>query len=697
MAKRMKPPAPEATMPKARLSAVIKTARDIMRKDAGLNGDLDRIPQLSWILFLKCFDDLEKRREVTEKRYRPAIEGPHRWRDWAADPNRGATGPDLLKLVNDDLLPYLRELSGGDGNEQRDVLAAVFKETHNRMLSGYLLRDVVNLVHQLDFNAQDDIHVLAHLYESMLREMRDAAGDSGEFYTPRPVIRFIVQQVDPRLGESVLDPAAGTGGFLVETFEHLKPKVKTVEQRRRLQSGTLFGIEKKPMPYLLGMMNLLLHGVENPGLRRENALQHPVKSIPEAARHDAIVTNPPFGGEEEVAIQSNFPEGTRTSETALLFMQFIMKSLKERGRCGMIVPNGTLFGDGVCARIKQELLTNFNLHTIVRLPNGVFEPYTPIPTNLLFFDRPGPTRETWFYEVPPPEGRKKYSKTLPMRFEEFAPCHAWWGGRERKGREESERAWRVAASEVVKTDAEGRATVNLDLKNPRQKEDLAHRPPEEIVRELLAKQPAWMAILSEVERPEKGTGRWPERVLGDLLHEVVEDFTVDPIGTYRSAGILSYGRGLFEKRSFSGSETRYPRLKRLRAGQFVYSRLFAWEGAFAIVPPEFDGACVSHEFPTFWVDSLAEPQWVLLCVTRRPFWESLVGNALGQRRRRVHPQEILQRHIPLPPLPQQARIVSVMQRLDLARRLHEQSLNLLDGLRVSVLTREFCPGNEPEG
>ena len=412
---------------KAQLSSAIRRARDIMRKDAGLNGDLDRIPQLSWIMFLKCFDDMEQRREVTEKKYRPAIESPYRWRDWAADPNRGLTGDAFLKFANDDLFPYLRGLVGTGAGDARDVLAAVFKETFNRMLSGYLLRDVVNLLNPVNFNSSDDIHTLGHLYESMLREMRDAAGDSGEFYTPRPVIRFIVQQVDPRLGESVLDPAVGTGGFLVESYEHLKEQVKSVEDRRQLQEESMYGIEKKPMPYLLGMMNLLLHGLDRPNLVRDNALSHPLTQITDSARYNAIMTNPPFGGEEEKGIQANFPEATRTSETALLFLQFIMRILKRGGRCGMVVPNGVLFGDGICARIKKDLLENFNLHTIVRLPNGVFAPYTSIPTNLIFFDRTGPTKEIWYYEHPLPEGRKQYTKTYALQFEEFAPSKL--GGR----------------------------------------------------------------------------------------------------------------------------------------------------------------------------------------------------------------------------------------------------------------------------
>ena len=246
-------------------------------------------------------------------------------------------------------------------------------------------------------------------------------------------------------------------------------------------------------------MNLLLHGIDKPDLRRDNALRHPLTEITEKARVDVIVTNPPFGGEEEKGIQENFPESTRTSETALLFLQFIMRSLKAGGRCGMVVPNGTLFGDGVCARIKKDLLEGFDLHTIVRLPNGVFAPYTPIPTNLLFFDRTGPTREIWFYEQPPPEGRKNYSKTQPMQFEELAACQAWWGGRDRAGRKENDRAWRVRAEDVVKADAEGRPVVNLDLKNPRQKEDLAHQPPEKLVEDILQKELKIVELLKEIQ------------------------------------------------------------------------------------------------------------------------------------------------------------------------------------------------------
>ena len=433
-----------------RLSSIVKSCRDIMRKDKGLNGDLDRLPMLTWIMFLKFLDDMEQIREqeakMSGKRFRPALDSPYRWRDWAAKPE-GITGDELISFVNNEeavrpdgtkgpgLFAYLRGLQGANGGDRRDVIATVFKGTINRMINGYLLRDVINKVNDIHFTSSDEIHTLGHLYESMLKEMRDAAGDSGEFYTPRPVVRFMVEVIDPQLGEVILDPACGTGGFLVESFKHLEKQCKTVEDRQIIQTQSIFGGEAKPLPYLLAQMNLVLHGLESPKIDPLNSLRFPLREIGDRDRVDIIMTNPPFGGEEERGILGNFPEDKQTSETALLFLQLIMRKLKRQpkpGRAAVVVPNGTLFGDGICARIKEELLKDFNLHTIVRLPNGVFAPYTSIPTNLMFFDRSHPTKEVWYYEQPLPEGRKNYTKTQPIQFEEFAGCLNWWNDRRRK-------------------------------------------------------------------------------------------------------------------------------------------------------------------------------------------------------------------------------------------------------------------------
>lgn len=455
--------APRKTKPalttRENLSALIGTARKILRKDKGLNGDVDRLPLLTWVMFLKFLDDLETRHEeeadLDGKPYQPIIEAPYRWRDWAARED-GITGDELLDFIGQDsavradgskgkgLFAYLRGLGGvGEKGSQREVVANVFKGIQNRMVSGYLLRDILNKINGIHFSASEEMHTLSHLYESMLREMRDAAGDAGEFYTPRPVVRFMVQVMDPGLGETVLDPACGTGGFLVEAYDHIAPKVKTTDQRRVLQRETLFGQEAKPLPYMLAQMNLLLHGLEAPQISYGNTLIQPINEIGHSERVDVILTNPPFGGEEEAAIKNRFPPNMQTSETALLFVQYIMRKLRvagapvpggkaalRGGRAAVVVPNGTLFGDGVSAVIKEELLKEFRLHTILRLPQGVFAPYTDIPANLLFFERGGPTDTIWFYELPLPEGRKKYSKTAPLQFDEFAAALAWWSDRQ---------------------------------------------------------------------------------------------------------------------------------------------------------------------------------------------------------------------------------------------------------------------------
>lgn len=492
----MTPPRSRTTMettPQARLAAVIKSARDIMRKDAGLNGDLDRIPQFAWLLFLKAFDDLEERRAVTNRRYEPVLEKQFRWHEWAGDPVTRPTGEQLLRFVNDGLLPYLAGLQGsGKPDDARDTLAAVFGETHNRMVSGHLLYDLVDQVNKVHFTSSDDVHTMAHLYESMLREMRDAAGDSGEFYTPRPVVRFMVDMVDPRVGETVLDPAVGTGGFLVEAHEHMKQQATTAAQYRKVQES-LVGVEKKPMPYLLCQMNLLLHDVDRPTVTRANALAH---SLADQRRQgvDVVLTNPPFGGEEESHIPANFPAGMRTAETSWLFLQLVMAKISKSstGRAAVVVPNSVLFNEGVGAKIKAQLLKDFNLHTVVRLPNGVFSPYTLIPSNLLFFER-GTTKDVWFYEHPLPEGRKNYTKTKPLRFEEFAECAAWWGGRDREGRVENTRAWQVPLDQIVDDG------YNLDLRNPHRADDLAHRPPAELVAELIETERGILELLQSLQ------------------------------------------------------------------------------------------------------------------------------------------------------------------------------------------------------
>jgi len=501
-----------------RLGTVVKSCRKIMRKDKGLSGDLDRLPLLTWVMFLKFLDDMEKieesHAEMCGTNYRPIIESPYRWRDWATQEN-GITGPELIAFIKQKegirpdgtrgpgLFAYLSDLHNSPTSRKR-VIATVFSHLTNRIQSGYLQRDIINQVNSIHFESQDELFTLGHLYESMLREMRDAAGDSGEFYTPRPVVRFMVEAVNPHLGETVLDPACGTGGFLVETFNHLSKQVKTVEDRKIIQEHSIFGGEAKPLPYLLCQMNLLLHGFEAPQIDPENSLRIPLNEIEDRNRVDVILTNPPFGGKEERDILNNFPEDKQTTETALLFLQFIMRKLKRGpnyGRAAVVVPNRTLFGYGICARIKEELLTSFNLHTVVRLPQGVFEPYTSIPTNLLFFDRSGPTTTIWYYELPLPEGRKKYTKTSPLQFEELNDLLKWFKSSERQ---ENDHAWKIQAKDVLAIGC------NLDIKNPREPEVLEHLPPEQLAESITERNRRILAIMGEIKAilstPASGLG-----------------------------------------------------------------------------------------------------------------------------------------------------------------------------------------------
>jgi type I restriction enzyme M protein len=463
-----------------------------MRKDAGLNGDLDRLPLLSWLLFLRAFDAEEQERRIIEgEDFQAALSPSYQWRTWADDER--LTGDELIKFVNEKLLPYLAGLKSDTPGDPRNVLGQVFSGVRNKMASGYLFRDLVNQVRKVDFTSSDDIHTMAYLYESLLKEVRDAAGDSGEFYTPRPVIRFMVEQSFPKLGESILDPACGTGGFLVEALTELTEDKSIGIANQELLWSNLRGIEKKSDPYLMCMMNLLLHGVPDPQIVHANALVRMLAEVGPASKVDLILTNPPFGGEEENSVAARFPKGYQARETAILFVKAVIDKLKPNGRCAIVMPNGFLFDDQ-SRKVREDLLTKCNLHTVVRLAEGVFEPYTRIPVNLLFFERSGPTKEVWYYQMDPPYGHKRYAKTRPMRYEEFAECATWWGGSDRADRTENMKAWRVPAVEIIEDN------FNLNLTQPAAaSDDLTHRPPAELLAELIATQQEILSLLASLQ------------------------------------------------------------------------------------------------------------------------------------------------------------------------------------------------------
>jgi len=455
------------------LTPVIKSIQDVMRQDAGINGDAQRIEQMVWLLFLKVFDALEEELELTRDGYKSPIPERLRWREWAAGAE-GITGDELLAFVNNDLFTTLKNLPADPLRNPRGyVVRSVFEDANNFMKSGQLLRQVINKLSVIDFNRQAERHQFNDLYEKILRDLQ-SAGNAGEFYTPRAVTQFMVDMVDPRLGQRVLDPATGTGGFLVCAIEHLRRQVKNTEQEALLQNSIL-GVEKKQLPHMLCVTNLLLHGVEVPSnIRHDNTLARPLREVTQADRVDVVLTNPPFGGIEEPGIEQGFPADVRTKETADLFLVLIKHILKTNGRAALVLPDGTLFGEGVKTRIKEQLLAECNLHTIVRLPNGVFAPYTGIKTNLLFFTKGRPTEAIWYYEHPYPAGVKSYNKTKPIRIEEFDAEKAWWGS-EADGfaaRVENERAWKVGI------DAIKAANYNLDQKNPHAPDAVSHDPDE---------------------------------------------------------------------------------------------------------------------------------------------------------------------------------------------------------------------------
>lgn len=470
------------------VSGTVKSIQDIMRKDAGVDGDAQRISQLGWMLFLKICGDQDQERELFDKSYNSPIPEPYRWSNWAAD-DEGITGEALLNFINNDLFPALKGLPSEGANGRRGaVVRNVFEDAYNYMKNGTLVRQVANKINEIDFNSTEDRHLFGDIYEQILKDLQ-SAGNAGEFYTPRAVTQFMVDMVDPKLGETMMDPACGTGGFLTCTIEHVREKyVNSVEDEETLQAS-LLGVEKKPLPHLLCVTNMLLHGIDMPSfIRHDNTLARPYRDYGPSDRIDIILTNPPFGGKEEDGIESNFPAEYRTKETADLFLVLINRLLQTDGRGAVILPNGSLFGTGVQARIRKMFLRECNLHTIIRMPNGVFAPYTPIPTNILFFERPGPTKEIWYYEHPLPEDRKNYTKTKPLRLAEFNPCKEWWSQRE-----QNLHAWKVSVEEI------SNAGYDLDQRNPSATLEIDDRRPQEVIDEILKTENRIIELLADIE------------------------------------------------------------------------------------------------------------------------------------------------------------------------------------------------------
>lgn len=661
------------------LGSLLKSARDIMRKDKGLNGDLDRLPLLTWIMFLKFLDDLEQQREdevkLAGKKFRPAIEPPYRWRDWASN-SQGITGDELLAFINNDetrlpdgtkgpgMFAYLRSLSSSNGDNRRDVIATVFKGVDNRMKSGYLLRDIINKIAAIHFTSSDELHTLGALYESMLREMRDAAGDSGEFYTPRAVVRFMVEMTDPRLGETVLDPASGTGGFLVEAYNYLEKQVKTVADRKKLQTETIAGCEPKSLPYLLCQMNLLLHGLDAPQIDPGNALRFKLSEIGERERVDLILTNPPFGGEEEKGIQGNFPDDRQTSETALLFLQLIMRKLKRQptsakrsARAAVVVPDGTLSGTGAAALIRTSLLSECSLRFIIQLPPGAFAPYAESArTNILLFDKSGPTSEIWYYQLPAPMGRKQCSKKFALTDVDFDPLREWV-----RQPAKGPLSWSIRREDI---DVE---TCNLLIRNPTVQAANSQTSVSDQIRSvsklvpMVLKKAGALAVDPQVSEPRR-------RPLYELISRSKEIMQVQDSEEYAQITLQYHHRGAKLRGRQRGKDIGTKRQSFVQSGQLLVSRIDARFGALGIVPDELGGAIVTGDFWAFDINTdeilpeyidmfFALPEFAKLCE---------MASRGSTRRQRLDAQRFGSIVIPWIPLPEQ---MAVLERTRAAREL----------------------------
>lgn len=414
------------------LSGFIKRLRDIMRNDAGINGDAQRIEQITWMLFLKVYDAKESDWEMNEDDYTSIIPNECRWINWAHDDKTGValTGDDLLDFVNNTLFPTLKNLAvTRETPIKKAIVQTVFQDANNYMKDGVLLRQVINVIDEIDFGDYNESHAFGEIYETILKELQ-SAGSSGEFYTPRAVTDFMAKMIEPKIGETMADLACGTGGFITSWLKELHQKVETVADEEAY-SSSIYGIEKKQFPYMLAVTNMLLHDLDVPQIYHDNTLLRDVLDYTDDDKFDIILMNPPYGGSEKADVKSHFPADLASSETADLFMSVIMYRLKEKGRAAVILPDGFLFGtDNAKVNIKKKLLNEFDLHTIIRLPSSVFSPYTSITTNILFFAKTGPTKETWIYRLDKPEGYKNFSKTKPMKLEHFEPVISWWHQRQ---------------------------------------------------------------------------------------------------------------------------------------------------------------------------------------------------------------------------------------------------------------------------
>lgn len=635
---------------------LIRRLQNITRQDAGVDGDAQRIGQIVWILFLKVYDAKEKLWELQDD-YVSIIPEEFRWRNWAAynKDGKAMTGDTLLDFVNEQLFPALKSLEINETTEKRSVIVKnVFEGAYNYMKNGALLRKVINAIDEIDFTEYEERHAFNDIYERIIKDLQ-SAGKSGEFYTPRAVTDFIAEVLNPQIGEKIADFACGTGGFLTSALRILEKQIKTPQDRELVQKN-IYGIEKKSLPHLLCMTNLLLHDIDEPNIEHKNSLEENLIDYKEEYKVDVIIMNPPYGGTEEDTIKINFPVEMQSSETADLFIALILYRLKENGRAGVVLPDNFLFSNDITSiNIKRKLIEECNLHTIVRLPKGVFAPYTDIPTNLLFFTKTGSTNEIWYYEHKLPKGYKIYSKTKPINKEEFEPELKWWNERV-----ENKYAWKVPLSQIIENN------YNLDMKNPKSNINTYSQISNDMIYEHFDK--SSISIINHLEKiktelteltKSKSETDCNTYKIGDLLTRVKDAVNIENETYYNRVTIKTNNQGITLRDTKKGKEIGTKRQFTVRKGQFLLSKIDARNGAFGIVPEELDGAIITANFWTYEVNhKLLDIEWFNLYVSLPEFIEICEKTSSGSTNRKyLKEKKFLDFQVALPSLEEQNKMI----------------------------------------
>jgi len=664
----------------ANVSAVISSIRNIMRQDRGISGDAQRLEQLGWMLFLKIMDDKDQELEVIKDNYVSVIPEKFKWRNWATN-SEGITGDELInfidstELTNKGLFITLREIKSPTNPKRALIVKEVFDGTNNYMKSGYEMRKVINKLNEIDFTKSEDKHVFGNIYESILQELRDA-GNKGEYYTPRAVTQLMTMMTDPKLGEKVLDPAAGTGGFLSAAIDHIRETyVKTVDDEAVLQNS-ITGWELKPVAYVLGLTNLILHEIDVPDYHYIDSLKKEYNSIGKKDQVDVILANPPFGASIADGVETNFPATYRCKESADLFVVLMLQLLKPNGRCAIVLPDGSIKGEGIKSRILEKLMTECNLHTIVRLPSTSFFPAT-VSTNLLFFDKGSPTTEIWYYQHKFPEGQKSYSKTKPLLVEEFDELKQWWSNRT-----ENDNAWKVKVSDLVNWD--------LDIKNPKilSSEIISLPKTLKALKQNLSSFSDSISLLDISISKQKN--HVPYKI-SQLLKRIKEPFELENNIKYKRVTIKGNHNGVVLRDIELGSKIGTKNQFYIRKGNFILSKIDARNGAFGLIPDDLEGAIITGNFWTYKINTdLIDGEWFYYFTHSFNFLEICKNSSTGSTHRKYLNEDIfLSQVISVPKIDDQRLIVKKFNEINKLKDLNAEIQDLSDKLFNGFLNEYY--------